>query len=178
MSWSSLTDDFGVTQGGPVIFDSKEWDKPEIANTIVQASIPSLPVDARTTIIVGYGVSAARGKWTYVPAIDDTVLSWKREADAVLHKRVWERMTKIAGTGGVLGDTFTPVPMTWHPLGGACMETVCDLEGRMHDQPGLYVLDGALMPGTTAACNPSMTIAAITERAIDRIAKTDVGTKI
>ncbi|NKS64160.1 hypothetical protein GS493_18445 [Rhodococcus hoagii] len=70
------------------------------------------------------------------------------------------------------------VPSTWHPLGGACMETVCDLEGRVHDQRGLYVLDGALMPGNTAACNPSMTIAAVAERALDRIVAHDVGVVI
>ena len=87
-------------------------------------------------------------------------------------------MSAIAGPGGVLSDSHTPVPMTWHPLGGACMETVCDLDGRVHDNPGLYVLDGALMPGTTAACNPSMTIAAIAEHAMDNIAASDVGTRI
>ena len=54
------------------------------------------------------------------------------------------------------------------------MGTVCDLEGRVHGQRGLYVLDGALIPGTTAACNPSMTIAAIAERAMDHIVADDV----
>ncbi len=64
---------------------------------------------------------------------------------------------------------------TWHPLGGASMGAVCNLEGRVHGQRGLYVLDGALMPGTTAACNPSLTIAAIAERAMDHIVAKDVG---
>lgn len=58
------------------------------------------------------------------------------------------------------------------------MGTVCVLEGRVHGQRGLYVLDGALMPGNTAACNPSMTIAAVAERALDRIVAADVGTLI
>jgi hypothetical protein len=37
------------------------------------------------------------------------------------------------------------------------------------------VLDGALIPGSTAACNPSITIAAIAERATDDILARDVG---
>ena len=49
------------------------------------------------------------------------------------------------------------------------MGSVCDLEGRVQGHKGLYVLDGALIPGTTAACNPSLTIAAVVERALDRI---------
>ena len=56
------------------------------------------------------------------------------------------------------------------------MGAVCDLEGRVKGQPGLYVLDGALIPGSTAACNPSMTIAAVAERAMDSIVANDVGT--
>ena len=70
------------------------------------------------------------------------------------------------------------MPTTWHPLGGACIGTVCDVAGRVQGQRGLYVLDGSLMPGTTAACNPSMTIAAIVERATDDLVRTDVGTVI
>ena len=51
-------------------------------------------------------------------------------------------------------------------------------ERRVHDQPGLYVLDGALLPGSAAACDPSMTIAAVAERAMDSLVAEDVGTRI
>ncbi|MFJ9743925.1 GMC oxidoreductase, partial [Streptomyces sp. NPDC101166] len=82
---------------------------------------------------------------------------------------------RIAGPSSTLFDTNLAFPSTWHPLGGASMGAVCDLDGRVLGQSGLYVLDGALMPGNTAACNPSMTIAALAERALDRLVKTDVG---
>ncbi|MGW7516858.1 hypothetical protein ACWGJ2_14815 [Streptomyces sp. NPDC054796] len=48
----------------------------------------------------------------------------------------------------------------------------------MRGQRGLYVLDGALIPGTTGACDPSMTIAAVAERAMDTLVAQDVGTVI
>jgi cholesterol oxidase len=176
--WTDLAEDFGRTQGGPVVFGSKEWDDPAMANTVIQASIPPLPVSPHSTITVGFGVSPVRAAWTYNPLLDDIVLNWPREGDHVLHQRIWERMTAIAGPRGLLVDTHTPLPMTWHPLGGACMETVCDLYGRVHGHPGLYVLDGALMPGTTGACNPSMTIAAIAEHAMDEIVAREVGVTI
>ena len=178
VTWTNPVDDFGPEQGGPVIFGSKEWEDPVTANTVIQASLPPLGINTRTTMLVGFGVSDARGTWAYDSATDDSSLSWDREADGFVHQRILARMRDIAGPTGVLGDSNLPVPSTWHPLGGACMETVCDLEGRVHDLPGLYVLDGALIPGTTAACNPSMTIAAVAERAMDHIVREDVGAVI
>ncbi len=58
---------------------------------------------------------------------------------------------------------------TWTPGLLASMGTVCDLDGRVQGQRGLYVLDGALIPGGSAACNPSITIAAIAELALDNM---------
>jgi cholesterol oxidase len=56
-----------------------------------------------------------------------------------------------------------------HPLGGAVIGKVCDLDGRVENHPGLYVVDGALIEGSTGLANPSFTIAALAERCMDRI---------
>jgi cholesterol oxidase len=63
--------------------------------------------------------------------------------------------------------------ITVHPLGGCPMAIdaqsgVVDDEGRVFGHPGLYVVDGSMMPGPVGA-NPSMTIAAVAERAADRL---------
>jgi cholesterol oxidase len=176
--WTSLAEDFGATQGGPVVYGSKEWGNPASANTVIQASLPPLDTDVRSTMLVGFGVSDGRGKFVYDSAKDDALLQWPKDGDATVQKRIADRVTAIAGDWSLLTDTNSLVPSTWHPLGGASMGSVCDLEGRVKGQPGLYVLDGALMPGNTAACNPSMTIAAVAERALDRIVASDVGTVI
>ena len=44
---------------------------------------------------------------------------------------------------------------------------VTDADGEVHGYPGLYVLDGASLPGSTGV-NPSSTIAAVAERNIER----------
>lgn len=173
--WTNLKEEFGAIQGGPVIYGSKEWGTPGMANTVIQASIPPVGLDLRSTMLVGFGVSERRGTWRYNPLTDNSYLSWTREGDWPLHKRILERAKAIAGTGSLVLDTHAVAPSTWHPLGGANMGTVCDLSGRVKEQKGLYVLDGALIPGTTCACNPSMTIAAVAERAIDDIIYKDVG---
>jgi cholesterol oxidase len=37
-------------------------------------------------------------------------------------------------------------------------------------------MDGSLIPGSAAACIPSMTIAALAERNLDTIVRSDLGT--
>jgi len=58
---------------------------------------------------------------------------------------------------------------TAHPLGGAVLGKATDTYGRVKGCPGLYVMDGAMIPGNTGAVNPAITIAALAERNIDNI---------
>ncbi|WP_028463484.1 GMC oxidoreductase [Nocardia sp. 348MFTsu5.1] len=177
--WTKPASGFGTPQGGPVVYGSRNWNSPTSAYTVIQASIPSLAVDARTTVMVGFGVSSSRGRFAYDAATDNATLRWPKDGDAAIQNgHIGPAVQKIAGAGSVLTDTNLIFPSTWHPLGGASMGTVCDLEGRVHGQKGLYVLDGALMPGNSGACNPSMTIAAVAERAMDHLVREDVGTVI
>lgn len=177
--WTDPAQNFGSGQGGPVVYGSLNWSDPESAYTVIQASIPPMGMDAHSTMLVGYGVSSARGHFDYVSATDDAVLRWPHEGDAAIQTaHIGPAVQKIAGPGSVLTDTNLGFPSTWHPLGGASMGPVCDLDGRVHGQRGLYVLDGALIPGNCAACNPSMTIAAVAERALDNIVAHDVGNVI
>ena len=74
-------------------------------------------------------------------------------------------------------------PITVHPLGGCCMADdvhrgVTDHVGRVFDRsgsflPGLYVSDGSLCNGALGA-NPSLTIAALAERAAEQIIQHDL----
>lgn len=71
--------------------------------------------------------------------------------------------------------------LTAHPLGGCPMgrdrnEGVVDSYGEVFDYPGLYVMDGSIMPGPVGP-NPSMTIAAISDRAAEHIARQQKGGK-
>ena len=174
--WSDLAENFGATQGGPVVYGSRNWDDPHNAFTVIQASFPPVAFDAHSTVMVGFGVSDDRGRFVYDSARGEAVLRWPKDGDSAIQQgHIGPAAHRIAA-GGLLTDTNAILPSTWHPLGGACMNSVCDLDGRVLGQRGLYVLDGALLPGNSAACNPSMTIAAVAERALENIVKDDVGT--
>ncbi len=72
-------------------------------------------------------------------------------------------------------------PVTVHNLGGAPMGTdpdtaVVDLEGQVFGHPGLYVIDGAILPGATGG-NPSLTIAAVAERCMEAVVRRITGVR-
>ncbi|MFI8546361.1 GMC oxidoreductase [Spirillospora sp. NPDC077959] len=102
---------------------------------------------------------------------------WTAETSEELFSRVRKTMQRIAD---VLGADYADNPMwfrkriiTVHPLGGAPMgvhpgEGVCDAFGEVFGFPGLYIADGAAMPGPVGP-NPSLTIAAQADRLATRL---------
>lgn len=84
------------------------------------------------------------------------------------------------GLGGVLAPTIPQwmnMIETVHPIGACRMseegpkEGVVDPDGAVWGQPGLYVLDGSILP-TPSLVNPSLTIAAVAERCVEKLAAT------
>ncbi|MBT2439528.1 GMC family oxidoreductase [Streptomyces sp. ISL-36] len=76
--------------------------------------------------------------------------------------------TDLFGSSKIWGDH-----LTYHPLGGAVLNRATDNYGRLHGHPGLYVVDGSLIPGNTSV-NPFVTITALAERNIEKIIATDL----
>ncbi len=140
---------------------------------IVTGPVP-FPVDVGTTTMIGLGIVDGRGVWHYDAGRDDAVLNWDQAYDRELTRAIEARIRRIAGPASIVIDVNAVDINTFHPLGGAPFGVVCDDAGRVHDQPGLYVVDGAKIPGSTGACNPSMTIAALAEYGADRIVSRDL----
>ena len=104
-------------------------------------------------------------------------IDWTTKSSMRYFARICSTMRAIADD---LGGSFMDNPLWWtkrvitvHPLGGAPIgrhagEAVCDSYGEVFGFPGLHVLDGAAMPGPVGA-NPSLTIAALADRACDNI---------
>lgn len=73
----------------------------------------------------------------------------------------------------LLTETLLGIPTTAHILGGCCMgktadEGVIDSDHRVHNYPGLYVIDGSAISANPGV-NPSLTITALAERALQKI---------
>jgi len=75
---------------------------------------------------------------------------------------------------GSLGENLLDYPTTAHILGGCPMgkdafEGVIDESFQAHNYPGLYIVDGSVMPANPGV-NPSLTITALAEYAMSGIA--------
>jgi cholesterol oxidase len=104
-------------------------------------------------------------------------IDWTMQGSDPFFDRVTDTMRRIAEShGGEFAEnllTKLARVVTVHPLGGAPMgrdisEGTVDPFGQVFGHDGLYVVDGAVMPGPVGA-NPALTIAAFAERAADSI---------
>ena len=74
---------------------------------------------------------------------------------------------------GSLGENLLGLPTTAHILGGAPIgrnaeEGVVNENFEVHNYPGLYIIDGSIMPANPGV-NPSLTITALAEYAMSKV---------
>jgi cholesterol oxidase len=135
------------------------------------ASMPLLGM-GRDTPDGNMSLRTARDGRTYL------ALDWSDRGSEEHYTRVRDTARRVSEA---LGGEYIENPLsqyfnrqvTVHPLGGCPMgrhpkEGVVDEWGQVFGCPGLYVADGAVMPGPVGA-NPSLTIAALSNRFADRI---------
>jgi cholesterol oxidase len=82
---------------------------------------------------------------------------------------------------GSLGENILNYPTTAHILGGCAIgqsdeDGVVGEDFQVHNYPGLYVVDGSVVPGNPGV-NPSLTIAALAEYAMSQVPEKAVSEK-
>lgn len=121
-----------------------------------------------------------RGTFTWNAGANRVDLDWQtawKQPSIDMAKTIFDKInakegtiyrTDLFGVYKIWNDT-----LTYHPLGGAVLNKATDNYGRLHGYSGLYVIDGALIPGNTSV-NPFVTITALAERNIEKIIATDL----
>ncbi|MFI6581440.1 GMC oxidoreductase [Embleya sp. NPDC050493] len=121
-----------------------------------------------------------RARFSWNAATGKVELNWQaawKQPSIDMAKTIFDKInakegtiyrTDLFGAYKIWGDH-----LTYHPLGGAVLTKATDNYGRLHGYSGLYVIDGALIPGNTSV-NPFVTITALAERNIEKIIATDL----
>jgi cholesterol oxidase len=159
----------GAVQGGPPCIAA--FDDTYKPLTFLHAPTNSAP-NAGFQQSESMSIPEQLGEVTYDAAQDRALVHWPFDANAPSREAYGAVMQEMADAGGgtVIGeDQLGAAAAIWHPLGGAVMGHACSELGEVHGQPNLYVLDGSLLPGSSAAANPSLTIAANAERIMDQL---------
>ena len=108
----------------------------------------------------------AVGTFTY--ALSDQSIKVREQANAAM-----QRIVERRGLGRFMKLTETQGAYAAHPLGGCRMADtkelgVTDSTGAVHGYEGLYCIDSSIIP-TSLGVNPSLTIAAVSERCADAL---------
>ncbi|MGK5629308.1 GMC oxidoreductase [Streptomyces sp. URMC 123] len=162
----------GPVQGAPcasTAFFPTEFELPLRVENWLLSGYASLPATATFAMTVD---TDHRGTFRYDPSSRRVVLAdWTREKSAAAARSTLAFSARvIAANPGSLPITLNnPYTFTGHPVGGCVLGRSTDLEGRVRGCRGLYVVDGSLLPGNVGGANPSLTIAAIAERALSGI---------
>ncbi|MCD0447989.1 GMC oxidoreductase [Actinocorallia sp. API 0066] len=146
------------------------------------AEVAPLPTGIETWASFYLSITANphRAEFSWNAATGKVDLSWQtswKQSSITMAKTIFDKINKKEGTiyrtdlfgvYKIWGDH-----LTYHPLGGAVLNKATDNHGRLHGYPGLYVMDGSLIPGNTTV-NPFVTITALAERNIENIILNDL----
>lgn len=167
----------GLLQSSPVPSRIYDTDGPGPV-TLENWASPGVPVNIGVTVSLGIAVNDDRGRFVYDSTSGKVNLDWSAKTNKDVEDNVRRVHNKILdANGGVPG--LRPIirdvnaGFTAHPLGGVVLGKACDHYGRVKGYKGLYIMDGAMVPGSTGAVNPAFTISALAERNIERILRDD-----
>ena len=127
-------------------------------------------------VLLAMGRDSSNGRISLTEPNHHLHVEWDTEENRGLYE-AQERVCAdiVHALGGHASETplwrYLGLPVSVHNLGGARMSPdpergVVDTDGQVHRHPGLYVLDGAILPAATGV-NPSHTITAVAERCIE-----------
>jgi cholesterol oxidase len=157
-----------VTQAGPAFITALDQLNPIKPVGMVHAPI-SLFKGLTSQVLLGMNNNDRLGELVYHPDDDKCTINWSARANqsGADARNVTYGKIPPADQQASLALMDALPPSTWHPLGGMVMGQACSLQGEVYGQPGLFVVDGSLLPGNAAGAAPSLTIAANAERIMD-----------
>ncbi|WP_109510324.1 GMC oxidoreductase [Nocardioides speluncae] len=146
------------------------------------AEVAPLPTGIETyaSFYLSITKTSQRAQFSWNPTTSKVDLNWQtawKQTSINAAKTIFDKInsregtiyrTDLFGSYKIWGDG-----LTYHPLGGAVLGKATDNYGRLSGYPGLYVMDGALIPGA-ATVNPYVTITALAERNIAKILEADL----
>lgn len=140
------------------------------------AEIAPMPVfGSHTAMYLVVNALQKFGKLRYNPAEDRIIPEWNKEHTGYMRENAAFFLDKMnthgsKGWGGhtyknntiLFSDNGIDEKICYHPLGGCVWGKATDRYGQLRNNPGIFVTDGTLIPGSLGV-NPYVTITALAE---------------
>ena len=181
VTWArTVQESTGSKQAAPLNTTLDDFNNPYGPLSIECAYFPT-GIDTHSLVHLGVFFNQQRpgpGTFSYSNSFKGMQLDWPSDANdksIQAHKHTVNRLNEVNGgfAGVPLLITEPSGNRTAHPLGGMPLGLATDAYGRVKGYSNLYVMDGTLIPGSCLA-NPSLTIAALAERNIEKILQDDI----
>ncbi|WP_374073707.1 GMC oxidoreductase [Bdellovibrio bacteriovorus] len=149
------------------------------------AAIDKADFVRRAFVLLGMGRDRSDGE-IKLREDNQAIIKWQLDRSELHYDRLRAKMKQIAEkVGGVFMDnplTHLNKVIAVHPLGGCPMGNTAEEgfvapNGQVFGYPGLYVVDGSIIP-TSIGPNPSLTIAALAEHIAEQIPHCKTTTKV
>lgn len=176
---AAINEDTGAQQCSVPVTAYGDMNNPVTPLLSEQAPFP-IGMELRQLLTLAITKNPNRGYFKFNETTDSAELYFDRSQMEISRRAMKSFVDRLnAANGGVLeqfwyfGGTGYGDDFTYHPLGGAVYNITSDQYGRLKGYKNLYCNDGSAMPGFSACANPALTIAALAERAMEKIIAED-----
>lgn len=150
-------------QGGPACIAAVDRTSAAYPVTFMHS-----PVPFAIQLQLAMSVPDSLGRLRYNPGSDGVLIDWPDDTGTPAEQARTASFQRLVNQNAGAALPFIRGTI-WHPLGGAPMNDACDTLGQLYGYENLFVVDGSLLPGSAAAVNPALTIAANAERIMDAL---------
>lgn len=176
MAARSISQATGTYQSGIPAMGLSNWDDSTNSVFAELAPLPIPGLEMRTSLYLAITNNPNLAKFSWDANGNKLALDWDsaKAAPSVQAARAFlDRLNRIDSRSRYRTDLFDDNKIfadyfSYHPLGGMILGEATDLNGEVKGVPGLFVMDGSLIPGKIGV-NPFVTITAIAERNMDRL---------
>lgn len=157
--------DDNASRGGPsgiILHDNSNKAQP---NTLL--NFPAHPRSGGGLAELGVGLTPGLGTFSYNPSSDSVSLSWPASAPSVqaVSSAILATVDKLNASNPGTYTAVTSAATTSHSVGGVGLDSVLG-DGSLIGYPNLRVIDSSLLPGSTGAVPPALTVTAVADRMV------------
>ncbi|MEU0243030.1 GMC oxidoreductase [Streptomyces sp. NPDC006235] len=158
--------------GGPAHIVATDWRDPATAISLAEFPGGSSPAPGEgVSGTFAMQITEPDGSFAYDSASDSVHLTYPND-DAGLDTVLGGVLDRLNAANPGTRTYSTTAAYTSHPLGGAVLGHTCGSDGTVLGHPNLFVVDSSLIPGSTGAVTPALTVTARASRTVTRAIRT------